>query len=75
MSCPTYGTRGFGIKIVVCPAYAINNGRAAIDGKSNFLLLTVTSSSVSNSCITSEKPAEDKFNRKRALYLIKENIK
>jgi hypothetical protein len=36
---PTYGIRGFGIMIVVCPAYAINKGRAAIDGSTNFLLL------------------------------------
>lgn len=37
ISNPMYETRGFGMTIVVCPAYAINNGRAAIDGKTSFL--------------------------------------
>lgn len=42
ISSPTYGTRGFGIIIEVCPAYAINKGRAANDGSINFLLITST---------------------------------
>ena len=33
--------RGFGIIIVVCPAKAINRGRAAIDGNTNFLFFKV----------------------------------
>ena len=36
------GTSGFGITMVVCPAYAINKGSAAIDGSSNFLFFTST---------------------------------
>lgn len=34
---PKYGVRGFGIIIVVCPAYAISKGSAANEGSSNFL--------------------------------------
>jgi hypothetical protein len=45
---PIYGTRGFGIMIVVCPAYAISNGRAAIDGSNNLLLLVNTITAMRN---------------------------
>jgi hypothetical protein len=34
---PSEDLRGFGITMVVLPAYAINKGRAAIDGRRSFL--------------------------------------
>lgn len=56
---PTYGIRGFGIMIVVCPAYAINNGRAAIDGRNNFLLIIISRKRVRIIKLSSESHAAE----------------
>jgi hypothetical protein len=49
---PICGTSGFGITIVVCPAYAINKGSAAIDGSTNFLFFYVDIKSKKETILT-----------------------
>jgi hypothetical protein len=49
---PICGTSGFGITIVVCPAYAINKGSAAIDGSTNFLFFYIDINSKKETILT-----------------------